>query len=213
MLKIKGGEKKKREKMRTRKIIVALVGIFLIVTVMTGLAAAESVKILEDGTDYNLYSPLILDNGGTTSYNLDLKFFNYWGSSPANQLHTLTLTIIPISSGAVTTDITITATERSGVASASSTSSVTLYWYQDTAGSGGYDYIDVALVSNGPAGAKYQLRMEDVGYSSVIMDRSLEIKEVVNVPEFTTVAVPIATILGLLFFFNHRKHRRDRDKK
>jgi hypothetical protein len=30
-----------------------------------------------------------------------------------------------------------------------------------------------------------------------------------NVPEFTTIAIPVATILGLLFFFNHRKKRRE----
>ena len=29
------------------------------------------------------------------------------------------------------------------------------------------------------------------------------------VPEFTTIAIPVATILGLLFFFNHRKRRKD----
>ena len=28
-----------------------------------------------------------------------------------------------------------------------------------------------------------------------------------NVPEFSTIAIPIASILGLLFFFNHRKRR------
>ena len=28
-----------------------------------------------------------------------------------------------------------------------------------------------------------------------------------NVPEFATIAIPVAMILGLLFFFNHRKRR------
>jgi hypothetical protein len=30
-----------------------------------------------------------------------------------------------------------------------------------------------------------------------------------HVPEFTTIAIPVAAILGLLFFFNHRKRRKD----
>ena len=30
-----------------------------------------------------------------------------------------------------------------------------------------------------------------------------------EIPEFTTIALPIASILGLLFFFNHRKHRKE----
>jgi len=29
-----------------------------------------------------------------------------------------------------------------------------------------------------------------------------------QVPEFTTIAIPVASILGLLFFFNHRKHKK-----
>jgi hypothetical protein len=29
-----------------------------------------------------------------------------------------------------------------------------------------------------------------------------------QVPEFTTIAIPVASILGLLFFFNHRKRRK-----
>ena len=28
-----------------------------------------------------------------------------------------------------------------------------------------------------------------------------------NVPEFATIAIPVAAVLGLLFFFNHRKKR------
>jgi len=30
-----------------------------------------------------------------------------------------------------------------------------------------------------------------------------------NVPEFSTIAIPVAAIFGLLFFFNHRKHRKE----
>ena len=30
-----------------------------------------------------------------------------------------------------------------------------------------------------------------------------------NVPEFATIAIPVASILGLLFFFNHRKRRKN----
>ena len=30
-----------------------------------------------------------------------------------------------------------------------------------------------------------------------------------QIPEFTTIAIPVASILGLLFFFNHRKRRKN----
>ena len=31
----------------------------------------------------------------------------------------------------------------------------------------------------------------------------------IDIPEFTTIAIPVASILGLLFFFNHRKHKKE----
>lgn len=33
--------------------------------------------------------------------------------------------------------------------------------------------------------------------------------ETTEIPEFSTIALPVAAILGLLFFFNHRKRRKD----
>jgi len=30
-----------------------------------------------------------------------------------------------------------------------------------------------------------------------------------EIPEFSTIAIPVAAIFGLLFFFNHRKHRKE----
>ena len=31
----------------------------------------------------------------------------------------------------------------------------------------------------------------------------------VDIPEFATIAMPVGAILGLLFFFNHRKHKKE----
>jgi hypothetical protein len=30
-----------------------------------------------------------------------------------------------------------------------------------------------------------------------------------EIPEFSTIAIPVAGVLGLMFFFNYRKRRRD----
>jgi hypothetical protein len=38
-------------------------------------------------------------------------------------------------------------------------------------------------------------------------DKTPEVPE--EIPEFTTVAIPVAAILGLLFFFNHGNHRKE----
>ena len=43
-------------------------------------------------------------------------------------------------------------------------------------------------------------------YDLCSWDRNLDPSEI---PEFSTIAIPIAMILGLLFFFNRRKHRKE----
>ena len=40
-------------------------------------------------------------------------------------------------------------------------------------------------------------------------DVVVELTGVNLIPEFTTIAIPVASILGLLFFFNHRKRRKN----
>ena len=45
------------------------------------------------------------------------------------------------------------------------------------------------------------------GKSRYLLLASAE-EPVTTVPEFATIAIPVAAILGLLFFFNHRKHRK-----
>ena len=42
-----------------------------------------------------------------------------------------------------------------------------------------------------------------------LVDSIFEVGFSVHVPEFTTIAMPIGAILGLLFFFNHRKRKKE----
>ena len=42
-----------------------------------------------------------------------------------------------------------------------------------------------------------------------LVDSIFDVGFSVNVPEFTTIAMPVGAILGLLFFFNHRKRKKE----
>ena len=42
-----------------------------------------------------------------------------------------------------------------------------------------------------------------------LVDSIFEVGFSVHVPEFTTIAMPVGAILGLLFFFNHRKRKKE----
>ena len=215
--------------MAKAKVVTALALTVVMLVVMTGLAAAdcpEQIEILPDGSSGHpgnlteLGSPLVINNDGVTPTNIDIGLWDYLSDSPAGQPHTMKVWIAPISAGASANDINITVTERSGGATASgvgtSTSPVVLNWTQDNAGNSAFDYIDLSLISHGPDGAKYQLNVEDTGYCAgnctdpnVAKDHDLENLELHNVPEFATIAIPVAAILGLLFFYNHRKRKEE----
>ena len=215
--------------MRKAKVITALALTVVMLMVMAGLAAAdcpEQIEILPDGSSGHpknlteLGSPLVINNDGVTPTNIDIGLWDYLSDSPANQTHTMKVWIAPISTGASANDINITVTERSGGATASGvgtlTSPVVLIWTQDDPGNSAFDYIDLSLISHGPDGAKYQLNVEDTGYCAgncsdpnVATDHDLENLELRNVPEFATIAIPVAAILGLLFFYNHRKRKEE----
>jgi len=55
----------------------------------------------------------------------------------------------------------------------------------------------------GTTNVDYAIKAGDLVRDGTVFGPSHE----VPIPEFTTIAIPVAAILGLLFFFNHRKRR------
>ena len=89
--------------------------------------------------------------------------------------------------------------------------------------SGGYEtvtanaegYIPVTPIwtpGSGDAGA-YDVVLDEnqngVLDGNDLVDSVFEVGFSVTVPEFATIAMPVAAILGLLFFFNHRKRKKE----
>ncbi|MBK5191151.1 MAG: PEF-CTERM sorting domain-containing protein [Methanosarcinales archaeon] len=72
----------------------------------------------------------------------------------------------------------------------------------------------VIVVSAGAADISYG---EDERYTNVTQGTSVVVNPdpVVgdpnpdSIPEFSTIAIPVASVLGLLFLFNYRRHRRE----
>ena len=72
----------------------------------------------------------------------------------------------------------------------------------------------VIVVSAGAADVSYgkdeQYTNATQGTSIVVTQDSGEPVGIVPIPEFSTIAIPVASVLGLLFFFNYRRRRRER---
>lgn len=95
----------------------------------------------------------------------------------------------------------------------SSGSLVATPWYEDVStvgdfGDGSWTYWEWTA----PTSDSYTLELGiansgDSEWDSYALFDYMIVSEVV-IPEFTTIAIPVASILGLLFFFNYRKRRR-----
>ena len=96
----------------------------------------------------------------------------------------------------------------------SSTNLVATPWYSDVSivgkyGNGPWTYWEWTA----PAGDTYTLELrvsnaKDSTYDSYALFDYIILTDT-EIPEFSTIALPVASILGLLFFFNYRKRRRE----
>jgi hypothetical protein len=82
------------------------------------------------------------------------------------------------------------------------------YRYTPSAGTTEYDIQVEIMAAAGTEGKGYIIYYKDV--QSGLYDKATFTVQgqVTNIPEFTTIAVPVAAIIGLLFFFNYRKRKR-----
>ena len=203
-----------------KKIVTILVAIALIAMMGTAAADPERIQIMDDGTsNLNTDNPIMIPNDGTT-FNVDALFDLYFAGTE-NSGHTLTMTITPTDGNPlVAGEITISAIERDagavlGTATSVAGPSVALIymWDQDNDGTGSInaptdsDTLDISIVSNGPDNRPYLISFSDVGGSigTNLYDTGLENRGISNVPEFPTIALPIAAILGLAFIFQRRR--------
>ena len=78
--------------------------------------------------------------------------------------------------------------------------------YDRLSGITNYDITVRITAAPGTEGREYVLYYEDVQPLCFDTIAASTLSSVM--PEFTTIAIPVASILGLLFYFNHRKRRK-----
>ena len=68
----------------------------------------------------------------------------------------------------------------------------------------------VEVTNTGAPGGQYGIKFAaNDGAFKWGNDASIWAEVESGIPEFTTIAIPVASILGLLFFFNHRKRKKE----
>ena len=198
-------------------LMVGLVG-------MIGTAAAEPhyIFIYEDGTTSLVSNPSPIQNDGS-DFLMDIYNCGYYNNT-IGLSHTMTITVTPLDGNTLANgEIFIQGIEKdTGAVAETNTSdgtnnvlTIVINWDQDNDGLGGStaigDTIDFTIRSTGPLDRDYELGFADDGYSyestGLYTDSGSEEVVVDNIPEFPTVALPIAAVLGLMFIISSRKKK------
>jgi len=154
---------KKMLENKTRKMIVALVAVFIVATAMTGIASA-AVKV----------TGIVYDSDGVIVIGADVDVYS-------DSDHTVKI----------------------GYGLTDSFGWYTVYTAALSEGQTAY----VTASKDGNSGAN-DGEVEQHGEGMFTADIAVVIVTF-SVPEFATIAIPVAAILGLLFFFNHRKRKKE----
>ena len=200
--------------MAKAKVITALALTVVMLVVMTGLAAADDeqiddqMDIVKDGTNIKVTS-VDIPLGGTV--NLDINISNFL--KPAGTIHNLTVELYDTNSSNPVTGLQLNISEQDGdgpkpTGTWNAPADNPVVRWNQTPGAGGYERFDLTIKETKGACANYIVRIADTETGNSV-ELSAATMGVNAVPEFTTIAIPVAAILGLLFFYNHRKRKEE----
>lgn len=202
-------------------MIAALLVSVVVVTAMAGIAAADQINVFEPGTFVpgvgGAASGIAVANiqlvpGGAPVIK-DLVVWNF--NQPANTQHTLTTVVAPLAGGGVHGDIIVTYSEKTlpcAIPGCCIFAPGPKKWVQDmgmysSVGPTVLESLDIAFAAAPGviAGNNYQVQVTDNNGLPLTVQVTIV---ATTVPEFATIAIPAAAILGLFFFFNYRRQRR-----
>ena len=171
------------------------IGIILMVLLsMVGFASASASMAIGPSLD------LDTNGGGSVTWDVAVTVS---GTTPNNGLVSQTLnfdnlhadvTGVLVGADSVSNALITSSTPMGGTTGA-------ITWHPTLPGTYYFKY--TVTVSNTPALTSYGLELFTIGVSTTSLNPSANVN--VSVPEFPTIALPVAAILGLAFIFQRRK--------
>ena len=200
---------------------ILLIAVALVAMIGTAAANPESLQLFEDGSTTALVpNPFTIQNDGSDN-NLDIILSDY-ANKTIGLTHTMTINISTTDgSNLAANEIQLKCNEKDGGAPVYTTTSdgsldyliLQFNWDHDNDGTGGpdalSDTLDLTIISTGPLNRYYEIQFNDE-YDTIlggvtVTDTGAWNRFASNVPEFPTIALPVAAILGLAFIFQRRK--------
>ena len=167
---------------------------------MVGFAYAESIKPASEIYNYNI------PNDGTPIA-ITLEITGFGSSWTSGQSHTISATTTWAEDGGSKADLQYKFTKEPAQSSWLS-SGGTFQWTDKS----DPDFVTLEIKASGPStvGSKYNIQIDESwDRGSGRLDIGGCTIRVEIIPEFATIAVPVTAILGLLFFFNQRRHTKE----
>ena len=183
------------------KMVIVLVAI-AIAMVGSGPAAGEQINVYDVGGTTPV-SSLSLVQSSDVEKDLIVSAMDDIATNTNHYLtYTVTPTHTPVGETTSSTDITIQFKENSG-----SWGGMPYQWTQAvTSPSSESLKIRFTATTTAPEGAQYKIRVYDsLSSTSWEYEAMLTIYATALAPEFPTIALPVAAILGLAFIFQRRK--------
>jgi hypothetical protein len=175
---------------------------------MIGTAAADQINVYKEGTVVSPGTIELVPGGSFSTFDLKCWDFDAAGTPSAPIVHTLTDNVLVMSHGSGTADPSNIVIEYLEIDPTSTTQGSEPYnWNQeDPIGPAEEEILKLYLKAgtSSPPGALYSIQVQD--YNGVTQTVQVTIKTT-TVPEFPTIALPIAAVLGLMFIISSRKKK------
>ena len=182
--------------------IIAILSALVILTAMTGIAAAspENIKITPDNQQLDMGQTT--PGGSYSTYNLAVTEIKPEG----HYTHTIYVETVTVVAGAGSnTDLWFRFTHGTSSLWLQKGAANTFTWTDSCTST---DSLSLDVMNTGSTqNTEYQFTVKDSYPYGTGTDVASGTSYGTTIPEFATIAIQVIGILGLFLFFNHRKHR------
>lgn len=190
--------------------VITIAALLAVMVAMIGIAAADQINIVDKGTN-NKVTSVALGLGKTVNLDINISEFTYGTGT----LHDLNVRLTDYDTGDSVSGLKIYINEQdpSGSPKANGTWNVPsdnpIVTFNQKPTFGGSELFDLDITETKGTPARYLLYINDTVTlkSKVVELDAASIK--VDVPEFPTVALPVAALIGLVFLFQQKKRKQE----
>jgi len=192
--------------------IITITALLAVMVAMTGIAAADpdQMNIYKKGTNTKVAN-VALPVGGTVDLDLEISEF----ANPANTTHNITIRLFAEDEVTEIEGLEIQINETTspfgpkpdGVWNEPANNPIVIWKQDQGTGKGTSERLKLKITDRASLPQKYVIEFTDTQTNKTTRLSGATLP--VSVPEFPTIALPVAAIMGLVFLIYHRKKKEE----